>query len=1305
MKQEEKKNQVLLLKRFRTPARSTEKLKRDLGKICKDFSIPIEKIKTEWCYYIELKSKIDKEKKATLSWLLSETFEPKSFSSRSFLQSNHTIIEIGPRLNFETAFSTTAVNICNDCGLLEVTRLERSIRYGFPVKFSDERQEIILSKLCDRMTEQRYEKSLRNFKHGLTPAPVKTIPIIEKGKKVLEKINSELGLAMDEQDLNWCYDLFTKILKKNPTDVEIFQLGQANSEHCRHGFFSGKIIIDGKEQPESLMEIVKSPWKKNPNNSVIAFHDDSSAICGIGPIKAMIQDVSGALSPLVKKTGLFHPALTAETHNFPSGVAPRPGAQTGTGGRIRDNISVGRGGQMMAGGAGYCTGNLHIPGYPLPCEKGNLPHPVELASPLDIMIGASNGASEYGNCIGEPVIYGFTRTLGTQTSEGYRSWFKPIMYSDGIGQLNSLHIKKGHPEKGMLIIKIGGPAYRIGMGGGAASSMMQGDNKAELDFNAVQRGAPEMEQRVWRVIRACIELGKDNPIVTVHDLGAGGDCNALPELLLPSGGRIELRSLPIGDSSLSVLEIWGNESQEREAFLIRPESLKIIQKICERESVSLTIAGEVVGDSMIVLHDSLNKSNPVELPLGDILEKLPKKTFNLTSKKPELLPLLLPKKFKVKDALDMVLRLPSVCSKGYLTRKVDRSVTGLVIQQQCVGPNHLPLSDHAILAQGYWDELGIVSSLGEQPLAGLISPKAMARLAVAESLLNMSGASITKIKDIRCSANWMWAAKLPNEGARLYEAALALKEILLKLGMAIDGGKDSLSMAAKTLGQGKKPEIVKAPGELVIAAYAPMADVSRRVSIIPEIDDNLLLIDLSPNKKRLGGSALAQALGQVGDQCPDVDNISQLKKAFSAIQELVKGKHIHAVHDISDGGMIVTLLEMAFAGNVGALADIKGKDDVFSTFFSQEPGVLIAFPKNATSQVKKILTKYKLKSKLIGKITKEIKVFIKFNNKTVLQEEMPKLRAVWEQTSSEIDKFQANPECVKQEKKMASVVTPPPYKFSFNLSDTSTRKKIRPKLAILRSQGSNGDREMAVAFMDAGFEVWDITMKDLLSKKINLDDFRGLVFVGGFSYGDILDSAKGWAGVIRFNKILKDQFDRFYNRKDTFSFGVCNGCQLMALLGWIPSYGLKNMKQPRFIANESERFESRFPTVIINESPAIMLKDMAGSVLGVWVAHGEGRFHLDSNQFKKLVDRGQTPIRYVDRKGKPTEVYPYNPNGSPGGITALCSEDGRHLAMMPHPERTFQMRQWPWLPPEWKNLSLSPWFKMFQNAFEFCQDS
>jgi len=1299
----------MLIKFFRTPALSVSAVHKILAHPLRSIPGSLNQIGTEWCYYAELSAPLEPQKLSRLWWLLSETFDQKGFGEESFLADSMTVVEIGPRLNFETAWSSTAVSICHACGLTEVTRLERSIRYGFPIKLQPDEVVSFVSFVSDRMTEEFYQEPLSSFEHGLLPKPIRIIPLIEEGIDLLRKINDEMGLAMDEQDLQWCYDLFVNILKRNPTDVELFQLGQANSEHSRHGFFRGQLIIDGDPKSESLMEIIKAPWEANPGNSLIAFADDSSAISGLRPLQTLVSGSPGQPSSLWTRMVFLHPTLTAETHNFPSGVAPYPGAETGTGGRIRDNLAVGRGGFVVAAGAAYCVGNLKIPGYNLSWEENSWPHPAELASPLEILIQASNGASDYGNCFGEPVIYGFVRTCGLELPDGCRSWFKPIMFTVGAGQISDSDIKKGDPAKGMLVMQIGGPAFRIGMGGSTASSKFQGENVADLDFDAVQRGAPAVEQGTWRVIRACIELEDKNPIISVHDLGAGGDCNAIPELVLPAGAKIELRSIPVGDDSLSALEIWGNESQERVAFLIYPESLELIMQMCEREDVSWAVLGEITGDGVLVLHDEDEDTNPVEMPLENILGELPRKEFHLELVPSKLVPLDLPEDLDLRVALARVLRLVSVCSKGYLTRKVDRSVTGLIVQQQCIGPHHIPLSDYAVIAQSYFDPEGVALSLGEQPIKGLISPSAMVRLTVAEALLNMVGAKITQIEDIKCSANWMWAAKLLGEGAILYEAACALCDILLDLGIAIDGGKDSLSMAAKSLDLGGQSQIVKAPGELVISAYAPMPNVE--VKVTPEVHsgDILYWIDLSPNKKRLGGSALAQVFGQLGDECPDVEDVELLKQCFETIQELIGRDLIRAVHDISDGGLIVTLIEMAMAGNVGIFANIESSSSVIETVFSEEPGVVIGLRPDRKESVETALRESGISFQIIGSVNQahNSQVVVVHNGETVLDIPMQDLREDWEETSSEIDILQANPECVIQERNMHLDFSPSPaHHLNFDPKPTSSsvlNQTKKPKIAILRSPGSNGDREMAAAFLLAGFEPWDVTTSDLVSGRITLDDFRGTAFVGGFSFADVLDAGKGWAGVIQFNERAKGQFDTFYKRPDTFSFGVCNGCQLMALLGWVPEYGIESTQQPRFIQNHSERFESRFPSIRILPSPAIMLSGMEDSVLGVWVAHAEGQLHVPNPEMlQDIVDKGLAPIRFVDLDGEQTEAYPLNPNGSPMGITALCSADGRHLAMMPHPERTFQFRQWPWFPEEWKKLPASPWLRLFQNAYEWC---
>jgi len=1298
-----------ILRFFRKPALSDSAVRQVQLNTQQNLGIEVGEIGTEWCFYVQVANPLDNRELDVLQWLLSETFEPSNFGKESFLGQHPTNLEIGPRLNFETAWSSTAVSIFHACGLSKVVRIERSVRFGLSNTLSQKQASAFLTPLHARMTQMRYCEPLKSFDSGLKPEPVRVIPVIEQGMDALRAINKEFGLSMDERDLQVSYDLFSKELQRNPTDVEIFQIGACNSDHCRHWFFDGQLVIDGTPAKETLMRIVKTPWQIRPGNSIIAFCDDSSAIQG-KEITTLVPIQPGECSAFSLDRRLYHPTLTAETHNHPSAIEPYGGGATGGGGRIRDNQAVGRGGLVIAAGAGYCDDNLHIPGYPFPWEDNWL-HPPNLTSPLEILIRASDGPSDYGNCFGEPIIYGFLRTFGMELPDGRRGWFKPVMYTVGAGQIDDHHTKKGIPEEGMLVVQIGGPAYRIGLGGGPASSMISGENIAELDFKSAQRGAPQMEQRVNRLIRACVELGEDNPIISIHDLGAVGDCNAITELINPAGAKINLRAIPLGDQSLSVLEYWGNESQERHAFLIRPDRFDEIQIICEREGIPCAVVGQITGDGWLILHDESDGTTPVRLPLKDILGELPQKTLELERILPKREPLQLPENLTVADALERVLRLPSVGSKRFLTTKVDRSVTGLIAQQQCVGPNQITLCDYAVIAQSHFGLTGVALSLGEQPIKGLISPKAMARMAVAEALLNMVGARITDIQDIKCSANWMVAAKLPGEGAWLYDAACALRDICVETGIDPDGGKDSLSMAAKTQAPDGSEQIVKAPGQLVIAPYAPMPDITCKVT--PDIKKEgsiLLFIDLAKGKNRLGGSALAQVYGQVGDDCPDVEDVDSLVRTFKTVQELIGKGLILSVHDRSDGGLITCLLEMAFAGNVGFDIRLWGAGTIIEALFSEELGLVIECEKQKSAGIIEAFAKDDVTARAIGMVGPAGgSITIKYNNEEVLNEKMVVLRQTWEETSSRIDALQANPECVREETEVnAHLVTPPPYELSFEPHPTPEdvlSASCKPKVAILRTRGSNGDREMASAFYLAGFETWDVTISDLLVGKVSLDEFRGIAFVGGFADADVLDAAKAWAGVIRFNKQLADQFKRFYERSDTFSFGPCNGCQLMALLGRVPWPDLPDEKQPRFIRNASERFECQFVTVKILPSPAIMLKDMEGSTLGVWVAHGEGRcfFPGDSRDLLSQVEKENlAPLRFVDNTGCCTLKYPFNPNGSIAGITALCSPDGRHLAIMPHPERGFLLWQWPWLPESFKELKASPWLQLFQNAYEWC---
>lgn len=1260
----------------------------------------------EYCFNVEVIDPLSSREEVALFWLLSETFDRENFNLVPHFGAE--AVEFGPRLNFATPFNTNALSILRNCGLEKVKRLERSRRVVVE-------KNLPLESYYDRMTECIYPEPIESFDSGLRPEEVYELPLKEKGLALFSEIDD--FKSMDEADKQFYYNYFVKKCGRNPTIVEMMDLNNANSEHSRHGYFKGRQVIDGVLMPETLMEIVKSTLKAGPgDNSLLAFCDNSSAILGT-KIKTLVPKKPGHFSALEIKEALYHLLFTAETHNFPSGIAPFPGAETGTGGRIRDVQATGRGGLVVAGTAGYCVGNLLIPGYDLPWEK-KFTYPSKLAPPLEILIQASNGASDYGNKFGEPVIQGFVRTGALLLPNGERrEWLKPIMFTGGIGQLENGHIKKDEAQVGMLIIQIGGPAYRIGFGGGAASSLNQGDNKSDLDFNAVQRGDAEMEQKMNRVVRACVEMGEKNPIVSIHDQGAGGPANVLKELVEKNGGVIDIGRITLGDPTMSVLEVWVCEYQERNGLLIRSEHLEDFQVICERERVNCEVLGTVSNDGRFVAMQKGNWTKPpVDLHLEKVLGGLPQKTFVDERQESQLKPLSLPEDLSLFEALNMVLRLPSVGSKRFLTNKVDRSVTGLIAQQQCVGPLQLPLADYALVAQSHFlNQEGKYSggaiAIGEQPIKMLLDPEAGARMTVAEAFTNLIFSGVGDMSKVKCSGNWMWAPKLPGEGAKLYDAACAMRDLMLHLGWAIDGGKDSLSMATKVLEKDNSSQMVKSPGELVISAYALVEDIS--LGVTPDIkhpgESDLYWIDLALGQRRLGGSALAQVFEQIGNDCPDVMDPEMMLRAALAVKAMLDSKTIIAGHDISDGGVMVAVLEMLFAGNCGAKINLSfSESDTWENLFAEEVGLIVEVDKNKQEHFSALMSYYQLSWMKLAETTKEKMVVISNEwRELIMEADMQVLRDIWEHSSYELEKLQANPVCVEEEKYNIFSRLGASYHLSFTPEKSSPDwiySDFRPKVAILREEGSNGDREMTSAFHEAGFEVYDIHMSDLLTGKTNLLDYRGVAFVGGFSYADVLDSAKGWAGVIRFNPQLKEMFKAFYEKSDTFSLGVCNGCQLSALLGWVPMTGLADEIQPRFIKNKSGRFESRFSTVKILPSPAIMFKGMADSILGIWSAHGEGRFHCKDKTIINMINENHlAPVRYVDDLRQISESYPFNPNGSPDGIAALCDSSGRHLAIMPHPERTFLKWQWAYMPEDWKqNLVASPWLKMFQNAREWC---
>lgn len=1308
----------------------------------------------EECYEISLSKEMQPDNKEQILWLLKETYDNDIFHSTTFPDDEQTspsqlLVQVSPRTNFQTSFSTNAMNIINNSLVTtpcsDVKKVRRySIQTNNPLSNID--VGIIQSCLYDRMVEgigddNNITENTGTRCIGDVYSDVYEIPLMEGGTCELIKASVEMNLGFDAWDVDYYYNLFVNKLSRNPTNVELFDIAQSNSEHSRHWFFSGELIIDGVMMNDSLMDIVKKPLLANKGNSLIAFKDNSSAIRGfvVRPILPMNAGQPSLLEPTPKYYNLL---LTAETHNFPTAICPFPGAETGVGGRIRDTHATGKGSLMGAGTAGYCVGNLNIDNHLLQCEEdlrvlssSRFIYPKNIASPLQILIDASNGASDYGNKFGEPLIVGFTRTFGQVLSnDERREWLKPIMFSGGIGQIDHKHVSKDRCETGMLVVKIGGPAYRIGLGGGAASSVAGGDNARrqgqengdDLDFNAVQRGDAQMAQKLWRVVRACVDMGDDNPIVQIHDQGAGGNCNVIKEIIYPLGAEIDINNITVGDVTMTTLEIWGAEYQENDCILIKESGFSVLKHVCDRERCLIQVVGKIDGSGKIKLKPK--ESNgvvgkyAVDLDLEDVLGKMPKKQFNITSEYklvPE--PFVLPRGMDITKALHRVLQMPSVSSKRFLTTKVDRHVTGLIAQQQCVGPLQLPIANFGLMAQTHQDLSGVATSIGEQPIKGLINPSAMARLALTEAVTNICWVVSTSkgLEDIKASVNWMYAAKLKSEGVAMYQAANALADAMIELGCACDGGKDSLSMAMNT-----DAETVLAPGNLVVSAYVGVPDVTQKVT--PDLKIKgvsfLLHIDLADCKghRRIGGSAFAQSHNQLGKDCPDV-NMKDVKAFYNVIQRLIFDGKILAGHDISDGGLVVTMLEMAFAGNCGFSVNIPSPPNTskdvapYAAIFAEDSGVVIQVAGKDIHYIVKSFSDVNIPCTVLGAVTQEPIINVQVDCTHIICETTASLRDVWESTSFAIEKLQSNPETAKYEQDNLKHRKAPFWNLPYTpqltprmlLANSFQSVRDKVKVAIIREEGSNGDREMAAAIFAGGMEPWDVTMSDLINKRVTLSTFQGLVFVGGFSYADVFDSAKGWAGVIKFNKHVREEFKTFYARNDTFSLGVCNGCQLMALLGVI-DFGIQieETQQPRFIHNKSGRFESRWVNVkIMPEHNNIWLDGMNDTTIGVWVAHGEGQVHFPCEDVRKMVlNNNLAPMRYTDDNGDITEVYPHNPNGSHLGITALSSSNGRHLAMMPHPERCFMVWQMPYYPEEYVSsrqltkIGPSPWLRMFQNA-------
>lgn len=1261
----------------------------------------------ESCYNIDSTSPLSPDELRLLRLILADGFIADTVTDSPTVLGgqDESVVEIGPRMNFATSRSTNLLSICRRVGLTKIIRIERSQRM---VVRTDTNMDAFVASHHDRMVEEVYLRPLETFDTGRQPEATFDIPLLEEGPDVFLRLD---GISMDQFDREFYYEYFSKVEQRNPTNVEVFGLNNCNSEHCRHGYFGGIQEIDGERMPKTLFEMVKSTLAANPGNSVIGYKDNSSSILG-HEVWTIMPEFPGKSSRFVRTSVIFHPTLTFETHNFPTGKSAKGGAETGTGGRQRDIKMTGRAAYMIAGTIVYCVASLLIPGYDLPWEDSSLPYPEDMEKALDILIQGSNGASGYGNQSGEPVIAGSVRSfdLYIPGDDERWAWIKPTLGTGGIGEIDGRHTQKADPVIGMKIVSIGGRAYRIGFGGGAASSMHQGENKPELDFNAVQRGDAEIARKEYCVVRACIEMGDRNPIALAHDQGAGGKFNNLLELVEKSGGRVDVRKINVGDPTLSVLEIMICEYQECDGLLIYADRFDEFLTICKREDVLCEDLGEITGDGRFVVYDSETGLCPVDLDLGSVLGHFPQKTWQNETVRHKLPPLELPADLTVVDALDLVLRLLSVGSKRFLTNKVDRSVTGLVRQQPCCGPLQLTVADAAIVAQTLLGLTGIAASIGEQPIKTIVDPCAGARMSVGEAVTNLAACYIPGgLELVKCSGNWMWAPKLVGEGSALYHACEAATELMKLIGLAIDGGKDSLTMATKIFG-----EWVKSPRQLIVSTYASIDDLWMNVT--PDIkkpgESSLVLLDLAPGQYRLGGSALAQVHKQVGDTSPDVEDAALLKRAFDLVQQLIKDGQVLSYHDRSDGGLITTLLEMAFAGNCGFEVDLWNKYDSLGVLFAEELGMVIECHNSVTDKVLGLATDCGVTARNLGQTTTDKTINVAQDNKYILSEDMRVLRQRWEETSYQLERLQANPECAEIEKRNIYDRPGPSYSISFDPASIVVPNlivKTAPKIAVLREEGSNGEREMTGAFMQAGWEATDVAMMDLLdAPETYFDPYQMIVAVGGFSYADVPESAKGWAITIEHIARVKAIFDRFRANPAKLGLGVCNGAQLFELCGFAPLPGLPVEKQPRFTQNLSRRFESRWITGKVMPSPAIMMHEMEGSTLGVHVDHGEGYANFpDQAIMKQVIEQHLYPLAYVDDNGEIAdgiEGYPFNPNGSPHGIAALCTPDGRFLAMMPHPERCYLAWQWHYLPQELKEAwgGVSPWLKMFRNAYDWC---
>jgi phosphoribosylformylglycinamidine synthase len=1224
-----------------------------------------------------------------------------------------------PRPGTISPWSSRATDIARHCGLESIKRLERGVAYyaatadGSPL--TETEKQALIPLIHDRMTEAVFGslEDAERLYHKEKPAPFSSVDILANGRSALAQANIDLGLALSADEVDYLVENFVRI-GRNPTDVELTMFAQANSEHCRHKIFNADWVIDGVPQEHSLFGMIRNTHKLHPGNTVVAYSDNASIVAndaeGI-PTNRFYPQADGSYGYVREH---MHFLMKVETHNHPTAISPFAGAATGAGGEIRDEGATGSGSKPKAGLTGFSVSNLNIPGFEQPWEQQSYGKPGRIASPLQVMIDGPLGGAAYNNEFGRPNIAGYFRTLeiesaGADGEKEMRGYHKPIMLAGGVGNISAQHSKKNPIPPGACLIQLGGPAMLIGLGGGAASSMDTGSNAENLDFDSVQRGNPELQRRAQEVIDRCWQLGDNNPILSIHDVGAGGISNAFPELVNDAGvgALFHLRNVHNEEPGMSPRELWSNEAQERYVMAVAKADLPRFAEICERERCPFAVVGEATAARHLTVEDSHFANKPVDMDLSVLLGKPPKMTRQVMHAERDLRGFNTDN-ISLKEAAERVLRLPGVADKTFLITIGDRTVGGLTARDQFVGPWQVPVADVAVTLDGYETYRGEAFAIGEKAPLALIDAPASGRMAIGESITNIAASLIEHLGDLKLSANWMAPAGHPGEDAALYDTVAAVgMELCPALGISIPVGKDSMSM--KTVWKdGNEDKAVTSPISLVVTAFAPTMDA--RKTLTPQLrtdrgDTKLILIDLGAGKNRMGGSALAQVYGETDNTAPDVDSAGQLKAFFAAIQELNKEDRLLAYHDRSDGGLFVTLAEMAFAGRCGIdieLSRLAG--DAVSVLYNEELGAVIQVTaEHATDIWNRLDAVLPGCVHIIGTaVTNNHGIVIRKHGDVIYAELRTDLHRMWSETTYHMQKLRDNPVCAQQEYDRILDVADQglhahlTYDLHMNVAG-SYAGAMRPKVAILREQGVNGQVEMAAAFDRAGFQAHDVHMSDIISGRTSLRDFAGFVACGGFSYGDVLGAGEGWAKSILFNARASDEFSAFFQRSDSFALGVCNGCQMMSnLQSIIPGAEL----WPHFVRNKSEQFEARFAMVEVLDSPSLFFDGMAGSRMPIAVAHGEGYAEFsDANTVQNLLASKLVSIRFVDNAGQPTEVYPFNPNGSPQGITGLTTGDGRFSIIMPHPERVFRSVQQSWHPEGWDEDS--PWLRMFRNARKF----